>query len=330
MTQRPIVHIGYHKTATSWFQDAVYPQVDGYRMVDRGLIRRTFLGGDAFDFDPAAARTALQMDTGLPPPILCEEDLSGFLHQGLASGYVAREAARRLHETLPDARIVIFVRAQPSAAVSWYLQYLREGGTASIRRYLFADAYAHAGHDRPFKLPRFDFSQIDYAGLIRRYDALFGAQNVFVIPYESLSRDREGTLRAMSERLGAPLAARSTKRVNGGYRRALMPLARAANLFTERAVPGKTTLVHLPYWYVVRKALFAQLNRSPLFGRTPKADTLLDQQTRDWIAQRFATSNRWLEQRIGEPLAALGYPLDPPPQPVDRPGRRLPLGWTSY
>ena len=222
------------------------------------------------------------------------KNLSGFLHQGLASGYVAREVARRLHAALPDARIVIFVRAQPSAAVSWYLQYLREGGTASVRRYLFADAYAHAGHDRPFKLPRFDFSQIDYAGLIRRYDALFGAENVLVIPYEQLARDREATLSTMGERLGVTLTARSTRRVNSGYRRALMPLARAANLFTERAVPGKTTLVHLPYWYVVRKALFAQLNRSPVFGRSPKADTLLDHQTQDWIAQRF-----W----VVEPLA---------------------------
>lgn len=73
----PIVHIGFHKTATSWFQQSVYPLVTSHRMIDRDLIRATFVDGDAFSFDPAAARTALGMDAAGLPLLLCEEKLSG-------------------------------------------------------------------------------------------------------------------------------------------------------------------------------------------------------------------------------------------------------------
>lgn len=54
-------------------------------MIDRDLIRATFVDGDAFSFDPAAARTALGMDAAGLPLLLCEEELSGILHIGAAS-----------------------------------------------------------------------------------------------------------------------------------------------------------------------------------------------------------------------------------------------------
>ena len=49
--------------------------------------------------------------------------------------------------------------------------------------------------------------------------------------------------------------------VNDSYARALLPVVRAANLLTGREAPGKRTLLHLPYWYTVRKFLFAKANK---------------------------------------------------------------------
>lgn len=325
----PIVHIGYHKTATSWFQRRVYPSVASHRYVDRRLVRSLFLGGDAFGFDPPAARAALYRDDDGRPPILCEEDLSGVLHNGAGSTFIAGEVARRLHATLPDARIVIFVRAQAPAAASWYGQYLREGGTAGVHRYLFPEQYRHLGHVRPFKLPHFCFTQLDYRGLIERYDALFGRDRVIVLPYEQLVDDGPRLLRRMEALLGLSLPEGGRSRVNAGYRAGLLPLLRLANLFTRRSVIDKATLVHLPYWYTVRKALFEQLNRVPLFGAPPSVERLLGAATVDWIAQRYWASNRWLETRLGTELAPLGYAVAPPPEPVDEPARMLPLRWAS-
>ena len=326
---RPIIHIGHHKTATSWFQEGVYPAAVSHGLADRILVRRTFAGGGAFDFDPAEARAALGFDTANRPPVICEEDLSGFLHSGFASTYVAKEIAARLHATAPEAQIVIFVRAQPGAALSHYQQYVREGGTTSLRRYLFPESYRHLGKSRSFKYPHFRFAQLDYRGLIEHYDALFGRADVHVYAFEQLARDREALLTRMEDELGLVLdrSALSPRRVNDAYRRWLLPPARFLNLFTNRSIAYKKTLVHVPYWYPVRKHLLRQLNRLPLFGSPPPAESFLGPEMLDWIRGRFWQNNRWLAERIGLDLRALGYPLDPPTHEVARPQRPKLLGW---
>src|SRR5438094_3185299 len=153
---RPIFHVGVHKTATSWFQKFFYPRVEGHRYINRRVVRGALLGKSPLAFDAAEARRQLGLDAG-PPAIVCEEDLSGILHNGgLLSNYVAKEIASQIAAIAPDSRIVLFVRSQPAMAASCYQQYLREGGTASIRRYLFPEEYLFLGTVRPLKVPRFD------------------------------------------------------------------------------------------------------------------------------------------------------------------------------
>lgn len=286
------------------------------------------LGGTAFGFDPVAARAALGFDDHARPPLICEEDLSGTLHIGLPAGYAAKAVAARIASVAPEARIVIFVRAQHKAALSWYAQYVREGGTGTAARYLFPETYRNVGKSRPFMVPRFDFSQLDYRGLIETYDSLFGRDRVHLFAYEMLARDRKATLARLCAELDLALDDQplDTRRVNDSYRRALLPLARFANLFTYRSVPDKRTLIHLPYWYTVRKALLKQANRLPL-GPRPHADRYFSHQTLDWIGQRFWESNRWLAARMNADLGALGYPIDPPAAPVPMPA---PPAWRRW
>ena len=52
---RPLVHIGVHKTGTSWVQKRIYPRLTTHRLIDRRAIRIALMCRDAFDFDPAAA-----------------------------------------------------------------------------------------------------------------------------------------------------------------------------------------------------------------------------------------------------------------------------------
>jgi hypothetical protein len=325
---QPIIHIGYHKTATSWFQKVVYPAAQSHHFVDRILVRQTLVGGGAFDFDPVAARDALGFDAGNRPVVICEEDLSGFLHSGFTSTYVAAEVARRLHAVAPEAQIVIFVRAQPAAAASHYQQYLREGGTWSARHYLFPEAYRHLGKARVFKYPHFRFAQLDYRGLISLYDTLFGRESVHVFAYEELALDRDRLLQRMRDELDLDFAtpAAIRNRVNRSYRAPLLPLARFLNLFTGRSVAGKKTLLHIPFWYPARKHLLRQLNRLPL-GEVPSPQRLLGPQGMRWIAGRVWESNRWLQARMAMDLRPLGYPLDPPDEPAERPTRSPMLAW---
>ena len=323
MHARPIAHIGLHKTATSWFQASFYPRLTSHRYVDRQLVRTVMLGGTAWDFDPAAARAALGFDEPGPPPLICDEDLSGILHNGgILTTFLARAVADRLHTVAPELQVVIFLREQSAMCAALYSQYLREGGTGSVRRYLFPEHYRHLTKVRPFKTPRFDFSQLDSSGLIRHYDHLFGRENVHVFAYEAFTRDRNRFLAEYSASLGlaGPVADDAGRRVNTAYRRGLMPVARFLNLFTARSVADKRVLVHVPYWYPLRKRLLERLNRLPILGRPPSPERLLGASTTAWVRGRHAAMNLALSERLGTDLAAFGYATKDDPL-TDRPSR---------
>ena len=321
--QRPIFHVGVHKTGTTFFQKSFYPHVAGHRFIPRELVRRTLLARSPLEFDPVAARAELRID-GAQPAIVCEEDLSGVLHNGLVSLYAAKEIASQLAAIAPEAAIVIFVRSQPSLAASCYNQYVREGGTSSVHRYLFPEDYHHPGDVRPLKVPRFDFRQFEFERLTAHYDALFGKPNVFVFAFEQFRNRPEEFLDHFCATLGiARPSGLSSEALNPSLRRAILPLARAMNHFTRRSVSDKRVIAHIPYWYRPRKKLLKRLNRLRIFGAPPSAEELLGRQTYQWIQQRFRDSNLALERRMGVDLHALGYFGDPSAE-VDRP-QRAPL-----
>lgn len=316
----PLIHIGVHKTATSWFQAVFYPRVRNARYVDRMQVRRVMLGGNGYRFDGAEARAALGLESG-QRAILCDEDLSGVLHNGgVATTFLAAAVGERLHAAAPNAHIVTFVREQVSLAAACYHQYVREGGTASVQRYLFPESYRHLTKMRPFKTPRFDFAQFDFRGLIERYDALFGRDRVHVFAYEAFAHDRTAFLTDYCRRLDLEIDrdALPKERVNASYRSGTLALARFLNLFTERSVADKKTLIHIPYWYPARKAVLRQLDRLPL-GPRPGPARLIGADAAAFIRSEFSEMNRWLSGRIGCDLAAYGYAIDAPRMP--RPSR---------
>jgi hypothetical protein len=324
LERRPIIHVGLHKTATSWFQTTFYPQIRGYRYLQRRLVRWTLLARSPLAFDPIRARELLGLDHG-DPAIICEEDLSGVLdNAGLASSYVAKELANQLAAIAPEARIVLFVRSQAALIASAYHQYLREGGTGSVQRYLFPDDHLQLGAIRPPKPPGFDLSQFEFDRLVAHYDDLFGAENVFVFAYEEFAANPAAFVERFCQKLGLQRPSVLDKRkYNSGFRVGLLPIARMMNLFTCRAVANKTTLVHIPFWYRLRGKLLELLNRAELFGRRPSPERLLGRDTVAWIQQRFWEGNRELARRMQTDLAKLGYATDPSPQLQLRPKRSV-------
>lgn len=327
---RPIIHIGVHKTATNWFQSHLYPAAESHRFVDRRLVRRVIIGTPALAFDAASAQRQLKLAPGEASFAICEEDLSGVLHDGgLTAGFAVKEIAYRLKAIAPDAQIVIMVRNQLSLAASCYHQYLREGGTAGPLRYLFPETHRHLGNVRPLKIPRFDFTQFDHDQLIAHYDKVFGCENVHVFAYEHFAREPVSFLAGFTSKLGLQIPEKLDRgrRLNGSYRRRLLSIARVANRFTERSVSDKRVLVHIPYWYTVRKALLEQLNQSPLFGRVPSPAELFGDQALRWMAVRFAEGNRRLAARMGVNLGALGYPVAAPAEPVEVPRPSRLVAW---
>lgn len=320
--QRPIVHIGHHKTGTTWLQKSFYPAVTSHRFIDSRVVREALLAPNGLSFDAGRARNLILGEAAGISPLLCDERLSGSYLAGGLHGMVPPEVARRIKATLPDARIVIGIRAQPSMLAACYSQYVKDGGTFGVKHFLFPDSYFVAASEHRAHAPRFDLAHFEYQRLIRLYFELFGKENVHILFFEQFRAGPLGCARSLAQKLGIAFdEARVSEEVrNPALNRSALRIMRFINLFTARRARDKSYIVHIPGLFEVRKALHRGLGA--VFRHKSSCERLLGQAAAGWIAARFARSNRDLGQLLGVDLGALGYPIItpdmPPPSPLPR------------
>jgi hypothetical protein len=305
-----IVHIGYHKTGSTWFQKRLYAAVRGHRLLPRRLVQETLLTPPAFDFDAAAARRALGVEDADLPLILCEEELSGNPHSAGMRNAQTKDVAERISAVLPEALIVIFIRNQVDLAAALYRHYVREGGTYGPRRYLMPARHRADIARHPFKFPVFDLCHLDYRGATAYYARLFGGDRVHVFPFEAFRGDPRGFAADYCRRLGldVDLAVLDYRPDNEGLGAYALRLGRVLNGFSYRSVLDK-------HWWF--RAISNKLRSNPplwmmragLGGPRRSATALLGADLADEIGAHFTVANRELADRWSLPLAELGYPL---------------------
>lgn len=300
----PIVHVGYHKTGTSWLQKHLF------RTEDRGFARlllssrhSDFIWVDEFDFDPARYRAEFgpaiaQARAAGRVPIVSSERLSGNPHSG---GYDSRRLADRLHAVFPDARILIAIREQRGVILSTYGQYVRAGGVCSLRDYLRGPGDS--------RLPWFRLSYFRYDRLVRYYQSLFGREQVLVEAYEHFREDPEAYVRRVCDFCGVvvkdDLPYRQVK--NPGLGPLALGLQRRLNPFVVRDSLNGNSALAIPLLRGPSRALlrgFDRLSPRPWNER-------LRAGWRRTVAEAtegyYEESNRRTEEATGLDLARLGY-----------------------
>jgi hypothetical protein len=324
MTSAALLHIGYHKTGSTWFQKDLYPHCRSHRYIPRRRVQEAFLMDSAFAFDRTEARHLLAEDPNEKPPLICEEELSGNPHSAGMYGTFSKEIADRLKSTLPNAQVVIFIRNQIEMAAALYRHYVREGGTHGPHRYLCPDAWRKDVRRHPFKYPVFSLTFLDYRGLIQHYRRLFGDSRVHVFAFESFRAEPRSFVAAFVQRLGidVDLARLDYRPSNEGLSSNALKAARILNYLTYRSVLDKQWIGPL-ISNKVRSNLPLWLSRSALGGQQQSASNLLGAGLTAEIAAQFAAPNHELAQQTGLPLAALGYPMMTQPGSADtHPHRR--------
>jgi hypothetical protein len=317
--QRPVVHIGHHKTATTWFQKSFYPAVTSHRFIESKIVREALLAPNGLSFEADRARDLIVEAADGAPVLLCDERLSGSYLAGGLHGMVPPEVARRVKAIFPDARIVIGIRAQPGMLAACYSQYVKDGGTFGVKRFLFPDSYFFAASEHRAHAPRFDLGHFEYQRLIRVYFDLFGKENVHVVLFERFRAGPVDCARGLAENLGLTFdAARVSADVrNPALNRSALRVARLFNLFTARRTRDKWHIVHLPGLFELRKPLHRMLGA--IFRRRASSEALLGTAVTRWIAARFAQPNRELSALLDLDLGAFGYPVTPPETPPPSP-----------
>jgi len=174
-----IIHLGYHKTATTWLQQRYFPhhpQLDFIGQHEE--LAPLIISPHGFDFDPDKAKQFFnpkieQARQKKLIPVISGERLSGNPHSG---GYDSKEIADRLKQVFPNAKILIMIRHQPDAILSNYKQYIRMGGIGTLKEYLFPP--------QDGRIPLFRLENLKYHKLAEYYAQLYGRENIKIMLYE--------------------------------------------------------------------------------------------------------------------------------------------------
>ena len=298
-----LIHIGYHKTGTTWLQRHYFSR----REAGFALLREPghlIYEQPLFHYDPPAARRAVDelfaadVKAGLKPVISCEQ-LSGNAASG---GWHAKEYAWRLASGFPDARLLMVVREQRTMIRSSYLHYLRRGGGMSLRDFMVAP--------QDPRVPQADLYYFRYDGLLRHYLELFPREQVLCLPYE-LFRDRPAEfIAALDAFTGAALPGQTLpvgRRENAREGMLQYPVRRVINpLIIRNSVNGRSPYAMTFFQFRTKQAL------NFLARQAPKAwDRALvrrwERQIEETTAGFYEASNRVLAEMIGIDLGPLGW-----------------------
>ncbi len=181
----PLIHIGYHKTGTTWLQDVVFNQSSlGYTSPwPRGEQIERIVLTKPLAYEPKPVRDWLNPELTAAQeknliPVLSVERFSGNPHSG---GYDSTLIADRFAELLPNAKVLIITREQRAMIASCYKQHVRVGGVCSARTYLNPPILG-----RP-RVPLFDPDFFKYDRLVAHYHSLFSAKTTSSFSLSSAS-----------------------------------------------------------------------------------------------------------------------------------------------
>lgn len=193
-SERVLLHIGYHKTATTWFQSELFSRQDlGFASLsDRNLVHKALCIPHPLADGPnesirrlvSEAQRATVRDLHF---VISHERLSGYPASG---GFDSRLIADRLKLHFPNARIFCLFREQAAMILSAWRQQVVDGGGLSLRRFL------NPPEPNIRRMPMFDPAMYRYSRLLDHYRALFGADHVLFHPYELFVRNRRPRCRS--------------------------------------------------------------------------------------------------------------------------------------
>jgi hypothetical protein len=186
------IHIGYHKTASTFLQSRVFPLVDNL-VVLNGMNQKVdkwfydnFVNVNSHDFDKdrfvcefsEIVSRVEGYDAEKSITAVSDENISGDIYTGLES----RELMSRVHEVFGAPYVLIVIRNQIDYILSAYSNYVIHGGTKRIGEWLY-------GQETRFGLI---IKKLMYSYLVAEYMQFFGKEKVYVIQYEKLFDPVEG------------------------------------------------------------------------------------------------------------------------------------------
>ena len=179
-----IIHAGYSKAGSRFFQKNVFPNMKGITFYEEEfcwkLFKNTF-SNTTFEFDAEAE--ALKLD-GAPNSLYSLQRLCG----NIAKGTYNYEIVLRL-KAMGFKKVIMIIRRQDAMVESLYRQYIQQGGVMKPHDFL--------NHDF-----QWSWAFLDYFQLLSHHVDVFGKENVLVFPLEETKDSMDTVLKKLKDFCG--------------------------------------------------------------------------------------------------------------------------------
>lgn len=252
---RDIIHIGYPRTATTWFQNNVFSSIQNYTFIPRKLVRKNL-------FLPLPEMYSNNWPAELrennKPLLISEEMISGKVRAGSINLYMLDIYAQRINATFNDPLIVIFLRRQPDIIYSFYNLYIKKGGTYPFSKFIRQDLNLQESM-------LFSKSFFCYDIPLQILSKTFGKENIKVYLFEEFSENPPAFINRICNELGLQLDTDSIiyTKVNSGYSTTQRRIKQFSNRFTSQGIPFKHYYFNLPYVYQLFKNAESEQSKIP-------------------------------------------------------------------
>ncbi|KIG14041.1 hypothetical protein DB30_07308 [Enhygromyxa salina] len=315
--QQIIIHVGLHKTGTTFLQERVFPALPDVRFVhplhyaqpsdgpiERFLLELMFRNAACID----VARHRERINAWLAQlhertVLISSEAIVGWPIENHSNLSINAEYLARV---FPTAKIWLVVRRQDRWVESAYAQLLKAGFSTSIERYLnYRDGRFDRYNVGLYNGPNVDARDLNWDAFDRHYRERFGPDAVLTSPFELFTQDSAAFLRRFYAFAGID-ADRSVfpdtrERVNERWSPLTAGVAKLVNK------------VPMPVKRAIRDRLGSEWHPSAVLARTLPA-SLLAGRTRALtpalgaaLLELHRANNEALGRRIGLDLSAYGY-----------------------
>jgi len=310
MLNNLLIHVGYHKTASSYLQHVVFPQLpvnlfnldeQHLKLIGTDNESDSMLFRDWIESEVSKARSGNNKDI----TIISHEALSGHPH-----GYKKISPfliADNLASTFPGSKILIIIRNQFDYITSLYAFRVATKG----------EEYKNLDNFVKFAGSKGLFEHLEYHLLIEKYQALFGEKNVLVLPMEILIKSPNEYIERIISFIGiSELKPHIGKPVNVSTKVSLiLNFWRPINFLvyylirlimlvfgkTKKDVRGLTYRFHR----LKHKATVVLIR---LFRKNKKID-IKECSQYSMLFERFSIANARLQKCVDYDLRELGYPI---------------------
>lgn len=305
-----VLHVGLPKTGTTSLQRGVFPRLPGVRYAGKTIPGYAFttpeltaaiaatISADGVLGDPAPrlreAVEALRREAGTETLVISTESLVHPAARDIAL------VADRLAAAVPDARILLTIRAQDSLALSWYRSHGRFAMYLFLHKFESERVHAHLGQREWWTFVTRDanaglLAMLDLDAVAACYERRFGGR-VAVLPLELLSASPSHAAAILGQVLEVDPSACG----------ALMSSAHENRGLSAREARLSRWLLR----FGIRADFLEARDRGPLrrwLAEGPLADGELEPGIVAEINRRYAPGNARLAKRTGLALDTLGY-----------------------